>query len=150
VTVSPDSGDYEPSPERWVRDQVERYESSGGTAGNTAAGRPVVILTTRGAKSGKARKTPLMRVEHAGSYAVVASQGGAPQHPAWYYNIVADPHVELQDGTKKYKMIARELSWEERALWWRRAVAAWPDYTDYQTATDRRIPVFVLERADGS
>ncbi|MCU1495853.1 MAG: nitroreductase [Acidimicrobiaceae bacterium] len=138
-------GQYEPSPEQWVRDQVELYESSGGTEGTTLRGMPVIVLTTRGAKSGKVRKTPLMRVEHGGSYAVVASQGGAPKHPVWYFNLVADPRVELQDGRVKREMVARELAGEEKATWWARAVAAYPDYASYQKKTDRQIPVFLVE-----
>lgn len=143
----PLEGEYEPSPTQWVREQVELYESSGGTKGTTLmdTGMPVVVLTTRGAKSGKIRKTPLMRVEHEGVYAVVASQGGAPRHPVWYFNITSDPHVELQDGPVKQDMSAREVTGEERALWWERAVAAYPPYADYQKMTTREIPVFVLE-----
>lgn len=143
----PLTGEYEPSPQQWVRDQVEEYESSGGTSGTTLRGLPVVILTTKGAKTGKLRKTPLMRVEHDGKYAVVASMGGAPKNPTWYNNLLADPHVELQDGPVKRDMIARELSGEEKAEWWRRAVQAFADYADYQRKTDREIPVFVLEAA---
>ncbi|EMF01186.1 nitroreductase family deazaflavin-dependent oxidoreductase [Streptomyces mobaraensis NBRC 13819 = DSM 40847] len=139
----PLEGEYEPSPEQWVRDQVEQYESSGGTEGTTLRGMPVVVLTTRGAKSGKLRKTPLMRVEHEGRYAVVASQGGAPKHPVWYHNLKADPRAELQDGPLRQDMTAREVTGEEKARWWERAVAAYPDY---QKKTDREIPVFVLER----
>lgn len=139
-------GEYEPSPTEWSAQQVEEYESSGGTRGTTMRGMPVVILTTRGARSGKLRKTPLMRVEHDGAYAVVASLGGAPKNPVWYYNVVADPHVELQDGPQKWDMVAREVTGDERALWWERAVEAYPDYADYQTKTERQIPVFVLER----
>ncbi|MER5611061.1 MULTISPECIES: nitroreductase family deazaflavin-dependent oxidoreductase [unclassified Streptomyces] len=145
----PLQGEYEPSPEQWVRDQVELFESSGGTEGTTMRGMPVIILTTLGARSGKIRKTPLMRVEHDGTYAVVASQGGAPKHPVWYHNIVADPRVELQDGPVRQDMNAREATGEEKALWWRRAVEAFPDYADYQLKTDRQIPVFVLEPAAG-
>ncbi|MEW2578523.1 nitroreductase family deazaflavin-dependent oxidoreductase [Streptomyces syringium] len=141
----PLEGEYEPSPEQWVRDQVELYESSGGTQGTTLRGMPVVVLTTRGAKSGKLRKSPLMRVEHEGAYAVVASQGGAPKHPVWYHNVMADPRVELQDGPVRKDMTAREVTGEEKALWWGRAVAAYPDYDDYQKKTTREIPVFVLE-----
>jgi F420H(2)-dependent quinone reductase len=141
----PLEGEYEPSPTRWARDQVELYESSGGTEGTTMRGKPVIILTTRGARSGKIRKTPLMRVEHDGLYAVVASLGGAPKHPVWYHNIVADPRVELQDGPVRQDMTAREATGEEKALWWERAVEAWPDYAEYQRKTDRVIPVFVLE-----
>ena len=130
---------------QWVRDQVERYESSGGTSGTTLAGRPVVVLTSRGASTGKLRKTPVMRVEHEGAYADVASLGGAPKHPVWYFNLLADPHVELQDGPVRQDMTAREVSGAEKALWWERAVAAYPDYAGYQTKTEREIPVFVLE-----
>jgi deazaflavin-dependent oxidoreductase (nitroreductase family) len=136
--------DYAPSPEEYVRNTVELYESSGGTEGNTMAGRPTIILTTVGAKSGKIRKTPLMRVEHNGSYAVVASKGGAPEHPLWYHNIVANPEVELQDGPTKKKYLAHEATGEEKKEWWARATEAWPDYDTYQTKTDRQIPLFVL------
>ncbi|MGA3147116.1 MAG: nitroreductase family deazaflavin-dependent oxidoreductase [Acidimicrobiales bacterium] len=143
----PIEGEYEPSAADWVREQVEEYEGSGGTKGTTLRGMPVIILTSRGAKSGKVRKTPLMRVEHDGHYAVVASKGGAPTHPVWYFNLVADPHVELQDGPAKADMVAREVTGDEKAIWWERAVAAYPDYSDYQKKTDRSIPVFVLEPA---
>ncbi len=138
-------GEYEPSPSAWVRDQVELYESSGGKEGTTLRDVPVIILTTKGVKSGKIRKSPLMRVEYDGNYAAVASLGGAPKHPVWYYNVMADPHVELQDGPVKQDMKAREVTGEEKAQWWERAVAAWPDYAEYQRKTDRQIPVFVLE-----
>jgi deazaflavin-dependent oxidoreductase (nitroreductase family) len=141
----PLNGEYEPSPAAWVREQVEKYESSGGTEGTTLRGLPVIVLTTRGAKSGKLRKTPLMRVEHDGRYAAVASLGGAPKHPVWYHNVLADPHVELQDGPAKGDYVAREVTGEEKATWWERAVAAYPDYADYQRKTDREIPLFVLE-----
>ena len=141
----PIEGEYEPSPTSWVRDQVDLYESSGGTQGTTMRGLPVVILTTRGNKSGKVRKSPLMRVEHDGKYAVVASLGGAPKHPVWYYNLLGDPHVELQDGSEKRDMVAREVTGQDKADWWERAVAAFPDYAAYQAKTDREIPVFVLE-----
>jgi deazaflavin-dependent oxidoreductase (nitroreductase family) len=141
----PLTGEYEPSPVQWVRDQVELYESSGGTQGTTLRDKPVIILTTLGAKSGKIRKSALMRVEHDGAYAVVASLGGAPTHPVWYHNVVAHPLVELQDGPVKQDMIAREVTGEEKAAWWERAVEAWPDYAHYQTKTDRQIPVIVLE-----
>jgi deazaflavin-dependent oxidoreductase (nitroreductase family) len=124
---------------------VDFYEGSGGTEGTTLRGMPVVILTSLGAKSGKLRKNPLMRVEHDGKYAVVASMGGAPKHPVWYYNLVRNPLVELQDGPVKQDMIARELSGDEKSLWWDRSVAAFPDYANYQKKTDREIPVFVLE-----
>jgi deazaflavin-dependent oxidoreductase (nitroreductase family) len=141
----PLSGTYEPSPQDYVRKQVELYERTGGAEGNTMRGKPVIILTSRGAKSGKIRKTPLMRVEHDGLYAVVASLGGAPEHPTWYHNLVADPHVELQDGPVRQDLTARELTGDEKAAWWERAVAAFPDYAAYQQKTDRQIPVFVLE-----
>lgn len=143
-------GDYAPSPQGWVREQVELYESSGGTQGTTLrdTGLPVVIITNRGARSGKLRKTPVMRVEHDGRYVAVASQGGAPTHPRWYYNFRAEPRVELQDGAHKQEMIARELSGDERAEWWERAVAAFPPYAEYQRKTARQIPVFILEPAD--
>ncbi|MDT0380231.1 nitroreductase family deazaflavin-dependent oxidoreductase [Streptomyces sp. DSM 42041] len=144
----PLKGEYEPSPAKWVRDQVELYESSGGTKGTTMKGLPVIVLTTRGAKSGKIRKTPLMKVEHEGAYAAVASVGGAPDHPRWYHNIVADPRVELQDGAVLQDMHAREVTGEEKAVWWRRAVEAFPPYAEYQEKTDREIPLFLLERAD--
>jgi deazaflavin-dependent oxidoreductase (nitroreductase family) len=143
------TGEYVPSPSARAAQQVEQYESSGGTKGTTMRGMPVVILTTVGARTGKLRKTPLMRVEHEGAYAVVASLGGAPKHPVWYYNVLANPRVELQDGPAKHEYVAREVTGDEKALWWERSVAAYPDYADYQTRTDRQIPVFVLERADG-
>ncbi|MEV7377598.1 nitroreductase family deazaflavin-dependent oxidoreductase [Streptomyces lydicus] len=146
----PLEGEYEPSPTPWVREQVERYESSGGTEGTTMRGLPVIVLTTRGAKTGKLRKSPLMRVEHDGKYAAVASLGGAPQHPVWYHNVVADPRVEVQDGPVRQDMTAREVTGEEKARWWARAVEAFPDYADYQEKTERVIPVFVLEPAAGA
>jgi F420H(2)-dependent quinone reductase len=148
----PVDGEYEPSPRGWVREQVEQYESSGGTEGTTLrdTGLPVVIITNRGARSGKLRKTPVMRVEHEGRYAAVASQGGAPTNPLWYHNFRADPHVELQDGPRKQDMVAREVTGDERARWWERAVAAYPPYAEYQQRTTRQIPVFVLEPADAS
>jgi deazaflavin-dependent oxidoreductase (nitroreductase family) len=145
MAAMPLQGEYEPSPEQWVRDQVELYESSGGKEGTTLRGMPVVLLSTLGARSGKVRKIPLMRVEHDGRYAVVASMGGAPRHPVWYHNVVANPLVELQDGPVRQDMAARELSGTEKAEWWDRAVAAFPDYAAYQQRTDREIPVFVLE-----
>ncbi len=128
-----------------MRDQVNQYERSGGAAGTTMRGMPVVILTSRGRRSGKLRKTPLMRVKGEGRYAVVASLGGAEQHPVWYYNLTADPHVELQDGPDRWDMTAREIHGEEKAVWWQRAVDAFPDYAAYQEKTSREIPVFVLE-----
>jgi len=143
----PVEGNYEPSTRTWVREQVKEYESSGGTRGTTLGdtGLPVVIITNRGAWSGKVRKTPVMRVEHDGRYAAVASQGGAPTHPLWYYNFRANPRVELQDGPHRRDMIAREVTGAERAEWWQRAVAAFPPYAEYQEKTDRVIPVFILE-----
>jgi deazaflavin-dependent oxidoreductase (nitroreductase family) len=146
----PLQGTYEPSPQEWVRDQVEAYEASGGTEATTLrdTGLPVVIVTSRGARSGNLRKTPVMRVEHEGRYLAVASQGGAPTHPTWYHNIVADPRVELQDGRDRWDMVARELTGPERDEWWERAVAAFPNYADYQRRTERLIPVFLLERAE--
>ena len=148
----PVEGEYEPSPAAWVREQVELYESSGGAKGRTLrdTGLPVVIVTNRGARSGKVHKTPVMRVEHDGRYAMVASKGGAPDHPVWYYNVRANPVVELQDGSHKQDMTARELSGDERARWWERAVAAYPPYAEYQQKTTRQIPVFVLEPVTGS
>ena len=145
MITMPLTGEYEPSPEKWVRDQVERYESSGGTKGTTLGGRPVVVLTTLGLKSGKIRKAPLMRVEHDGRYAAVASLGGSAHNPAWYANVVAHPHVEVQDGPVRQDMTAREITGEEKAQWWARAVAAYPPYADYQKKTARVIPVFLLE-----
>lgn len=144
----PLTGEYAPSPSDRAREQAELYESSGGTQGTTLAGVPVIVLTTVGARSGKLRKTPLMRVEHDGEYAVVASMGGAPKHPVWYFNLLAHPRVELQDGPVRRDYVARELSGEERALWWERSVAVWPDYASYQTKTERLIPVFVLTPVD--
>ena len=140
----PLQGEYEPSPSERARKQVEEYEGSGGTEGTTLQGLPVIILTTKGAKSGKIRKTPLMRVAAGNEYAVVASLGGAPKHPVWYYNIRSHPEVELQDGPVKQDMVAREVTGEEKARWWETAVAAFPPYADYQRKTDREIPVFVL------
>ena len=140
----PLTGEYAPSTSDWARQQVELYESSGGTQGTTLRDRPVVVLWTLGARSGKIRKTPLMRVEHDGQYAVVASLGGAPQHPVWYHNLVEHPLVELQDGPVRQDYTAREVTGEERDLWWQRAVEAWPDYAAYQEKTERVIPVFVL------
>jgi deazaflavin-dependent oxidoreductase (nitroreductase family) len=144
----PLTGDYQPSAASWARDQVDLYEDSGGTEGTELSGRPVIILTSVGAKTGKIRKTPLMRVEHDGGYAVVASLGGAPRHPVWYYNLTANPHVELQDGPVKMDYQAREVFGDERATWWERAVATWPDYAEYQKKTNRTIPVFVLTPAN--
>src|SRR6476620_6450873 len=140
----PLTGEYEPSTSDWARENAEKYMESGGTEGTELKGRPVILLTTVGAKSGKIRKTPLMRVEHDGEYAVVASLGGAPKHPVWYFNIKKNPRVELQDGTVTKEYDSRELLGDEKAVLWKRAVEAWPDYAEYQTKTDRQIPVFVL------
>jgi deazaflavin-dependent oxidoreductase (nitroreductase family) len=140
----PLKGEYEPSTADWAREQAEKYEGSGGTEATTLRGLPVIVLTSVGARSGKLRKTALMRVEHEGEYAVVASLGGAPKHPVWYYNLKANPHVELQDGPVKRDYLAREVTGEEKATWWERAVAAYPPYADYQAKTTREIPVFVL------
>ena len=144
----PLTGEYEPSPSGWARDQAELFERSGGTEGNTLRGMPIVVLTSVGARSGKLRKTPLMRVEHGGEYAVVASLGGAPQHPVWYHNLTKNPHVELQDGPVKRDYRAREVTGDEKAAWWTRAVAAYPEYADYQAKTTREIPVLVLTPMD--
>jgi len=141
----PLTGQYEPSTSAWARDQAELYEASGGTEGTDLRGMPVIVLTSVGARSGKLRKTALMRVEHDGVYAVVASLGGAPKNPVWYYNLKADPHVELQDGPVKRDYLAREVFDDEKAPWWDRALAAYPPYAEYQAGTDRRIPVFLLE-----
>jgi deazaflavin-dependent oxidoreductase (nitroreductase family) len=140
----PLSGEYEPSTSDWARENAEKYMESGGTEGTELKGRPVILLTTIGAKSGKVRKTPLMRVEHNGEYAVVASLGGAPKHPVWYFNVKKNPRVELQDGPVHGDYVAREVIGDEKAAWWERAVEAWPDYAEYQKKTDRQIPVFVL------
>lgn len=147
----PLTGDYEPSPSDWVRDQVTEFEASNGQRANTLldTGMPVVVVTTRGVKSGKLRKTPLMRVEYGGEYALIASQGGAPTHPSWYFNVAADPSaLVIQDGDQKHDYEGREVEGDERALWWERAVAAYPSYADYQQKTSRVIPVIVATRAD--
>jgi F420H(2)-dependent quinone reductase len=141
----PLEGEYTPSSAEWVRKQVEEIESSGGTRGNEMRGMKVIVVTSRGHGSGKLRKNPVMRVEHDGKYAAVASKGGAPDNPSWYRNLVEHPLVEVQDGPAKGDFTAREISGDERAEWWERAVAAFPDYADYQEKTDREIPVFVLE-----
>jgi F420H(2)-dependent quinone reductase len=141
----PIDGEYVPSSWGWVAKQVDRYESSGGTEGLTQQGKPCVVVTMRGRKSGKVRKAALMRVEHDGRYAIVASKGGDASHPEWYLNIVADPQVVLQDGSAVQDMQARELDGDERAEWWARAVDAWPDYANYQRKTSRTIPILVLE-----
>jgi deazaflavin-dependent oxidoreductase (nitroreductase family) len=141
----PLTGEYEPSTSEWARTQAELYESTNGAEGGDLRGMPIIVLTTVGAKSGKLRKTALMRVEHDGVYAVVASLGGAPKHPVWYFNILAQPHVELQDRAVKRDYLAREITGDEKSEWWERAVAAYPPYADYQEKTSREIPVFVLE-----
>ncbi len=141
----PLTGEYEPSTADWARKQAERYEASDGAQAGALRGRPIIVLTSVGAKTGKLRKTALMRVEHDGVYAVVASLGGAPRHPVWYHNLRAHPQVELQDGPLRRDYLARELTGDEKAIWWERAVESWPDYAKYQTKTERQIPVFVLE-----
>ncbi|MET0524579.1 MAG: nitroreductase family deazaflavin-dependent oxidoreductase [Nocardioides sp.] len=142
-------GEYEPSKQQWVRDQVEKYEATGGREANTLRGPdewPIVVITSRGAKSGKLRKNPVMRVEHDGVYAAVASYGGSPQHPVWYHNFVAHPEVELQDGPEPHLYRARIAEGEERATWWKRSVEQYAPYAEYQERTEREIPVFLLER----
>ena len=141
----PLEGEYAPSTAAWARKQAERYEATDGREAADLRGRPIIVLTSVGAKTGRLRKTALMRVEHDGAYAVVASMGGAPRHPVWYHNLTANPLVALQDGASKREYRAREVSGDEKATWWRRAVEAWPDYAKYQTRTTRQIPVFVLE-----
>ena len=141
----PLQGDYEPSPSSWSRKQAELFEATNGAEGGDLRGRPIIVLTSLGARTGKIRKTPLMRVEHEGIYAVVASLGGAPKHPVWYFNLKKNPHVELQDRGTKRDYSAREVTGDEKTVWWDRAVEAWPDYATYQKKTDRQIPVFVLE-----
>jgi deazaflavin-dependent oxidoreductase (nitroreductase family) len=145
----PLQGEYAPSTSDWARKQAELYEATGGAEGGDLRGMPVIVLTTVGAKTGMLRKTALMRVEHNGVYAVVASLGGAPKHPVWYFNILKQPHVELQDGEVKRDYLAREVTGDEKAIWWERAVAAYPPYEDYQKKTEREIPVFVLEPFEG-
>ena len=144
----PLDGEYAPSTSEWARKQAEAYEASGGTAAHDLRGMPIIVLTSVGAKSGMLRKTALMRVEHDGEYAVVASQGGAPTHPVWYWNLTKTPQVELQDGAEKHDYLAREVTGDEKAVWWERAVAAYPPYADYQTKTERQIPVFLLTRTE--
>ncbi len=141
----PLTGEYEPSKSDWAREQAELFERTNGAEGNILNGKPIIVLTTKGAKTGKLRKTALMRVEHAGTYAVFASLGGAPKHPVWYHNVIAEPLVELQDGPNRQDYVAREVHGDEKALWWKRGVEVWPDYDEYQKKTDREIPVFVLE-----
>ena len=144
-------GEYEPSPQQWVRDQVEQFEATNGAEANTLMGKaewPIVVITSKGARSGKLRKNPVMRVEHDGVYAAVASKGGAPEHPTWYFNFVEHPEVDLQDGPEKHTYAVRVAEGEERAAWWERAVSQYAPYAEYQQKTDREIPVFLLERTD--
>lgn len=147
----PLEGEYEPSPQQWVRDQVETFERTGGREANTLrdTGIPIVVFTLRGRRSGKLRKVPLMRVEHDGRYAMVASMGGAPEHPVWYRNLQASPEVSVQDGATVIDGFARELEGPERAEWWERAVEVFPNYAQYQRKTDRLIPVLVVDPRDG-
>jgi F420H(2)-dependent quinone reductase len=140
-------GEYEPSAWAWVAKQVNLYEASGGTEGVTLGGKPCVLVTMRGRRSGKIRKVALMRVEHDGTYAAVASKGGDPKHPGWYLNLMAYPEVTVQDGASARPMRAREAEGDERATWWDRAVEVWPDYERYQKTTSRTIPVVLLEPA---
>ena len=140
------NGEYAPSPTDWVREQVERYEATGGAEANTLRGVPIVVITSTGAKSGRLRKNPVIRVEHEGAYAAIASNGGDPVHPSWCHNFVADPRVRLQDGPERHEYVARRVEGEERRVWWARANTVWPHYDEYQERTDREIPVFVLER----
>jgi deazaflavin-dependent oxidoreductase (nitroreductase family) len=141
-------GTYAPSKQQWVRDQVAEYEASDGTRANTlrGTGYPIVVITSVGAKSGLLRKNPVMRVERDGAYVAIASKGGAPDNPEWYYNFLDHPEVELQDGAEKHTYRARLVTGDERTEWWDYAVATWPTYAEYQKRTDREIPVFVLER----
>jgi deazaflavin-dependent oxidoreductase (nitroreductase family) len=144
-------GEYEPSPSDWVREQVERYEATGGREANTLQGKPewpIVVITSKGVKSGKLRKNPVMRVEKDGVYAAVASKGGDPEHPTWYHNFLAHPEVDLQDGPEPHTYVARVAEGAERAEWWERCVAQYAPYAEYQEKTDREIPVFLLERKD--
>jgi deazaflavin-dependent oxidoreductase (nitroreductase family) len=141
----PLTGEYEPSPSDFVAEQVRQYEATGGKEGGTLQGVPVVILTTKGRRSGKLRKSPLMRIEHDGDYAVVASMGGAPEHPVWYLNLVDNPDVTLQDGDKVMDLRARTATPEEKRHWWPRLTAVWPPYSEYQSKTERDIPVVLLE-----
>ena len=142
----PLEGEYEPSPWEPIAEQVQLFESTGGAEGAELEGKPCIILWSKGRHSGKVRKTPLMRVSDGSSYAVVASLGGAPQHPVWYHNLVADPTaVALQDGADLRDYVAREVTGDEKAAWWARATEVWPKYDEYQASTDRVIPLFVLD-----
>jgi len=142
-------GTYEPSKWDWVREQAEAYEASGGTKANTLrdTGIPIIVMTCIGHRTGNVRKVPLMRVEHEGEYAIVASKGGAPSHPGWYHNLVADPNVTVQDGPEPFPATVRVVTGDERAAWWERAVAVFPPYAEYAAKTDREIPVFVTDRS---
>ena len=142
-------GEYEPSTWDWVAKQVDRYESSGGTEGTQLQGQPCVVLTMRGRRSARIRKAVVIRIEHDGAYAAVASKGGAPQHPGWYFNLIEHPELTLQDGPDVHEMRAREVEGDEKAAWWSRAVDVWPPYDDYQRQTERDIPLLVLEPAIG-
>ena len=146
----PLTGEWEPGTSDWAREQVETFEASGGRDANTLRGVPVVVITSVGAKSGKLRKNPVMRVEHGAVYAAVASKGGAEEHPTWYYNLVKNPQVELQDGEDRRDYVAHVAEGSERDEWWQRAVEVWPDYANYQKKTARQIPVFVLTPVDRS
>jgi deazaflavin-dependent oxidoreductase (nitroreductase family) len=141
----PLTGEYAPGKSAWARKQAERFEATDGAEANTLRGKPIVVLTTVGAKTGKLRKTALMRIEHDGEYAVVASRGGSARNPTWYHNLKANPHVELQDGPMRRDFQARQVTGKEKAIWWERALNVWPDYAGYQKRTSREIPVFVLE-----
>ena len=146
LACMPIEGDYEPSTWGWVRDQVEQYEASGGTEANTLmdTGIPIIVMTTKGVKSGKVRKVPLMRVEHEGEYALIASKGGAPEHPGWYYNLMADSNIMMQDGPEPYDTDVRLVTGDERAAWYQRGIDVYPPYEEYaEKAGDREIPVFV-------
>ncbi|ROS78808.1 nitroreductase family deazaflavin-dependent oxidoreductase [Cellulomonas sp. PhB143] len=143
----PVTGEYVPSPSRRAADQVELFERTDGAEGNTMGGVPIVVVTMLGASSGKVRKTPLMRVEHDGAYALFASKGGAPEHPTWYRNLLAHPDVEVQDGAQRHDYRVREVHDDERSAWWERGTAVWPAYDEYQAKTDRLIPVLVAERS---
>jgi deazaflavin-dependent oxidoreductase (nitroreductase family) len=143
------SEDYAPSPTGWVRDAVAKIVAAGDTsAGQFSKSQKIVLLTMRGAKTGKLRKVPLMRIEHDGRYVAVGSDGGAAKHPVWYYNLKADPKLTVQDGTETREMVARELTGDERAVWWERAVEVFPNYAEYQQKTERLIPLFLLEPVD--
>jgi len=143
--MTSNNDDYAPSPTGWVREQVEKVTEAGTTDAVDIIGLKVVLMTMRGAKSGKIRKVPVMRVEKDGVYAAVASLGGAPKNPVWYYNLKADPKVSLQDGDVTKEYVAREIEGDEYDEWWQRSVAAYPPYAEYQTKTTRKIPLFVLD-----